>query len=47
MLTIKLSLAVFLPSMEMSIVAASLLAITNELQGFEPGRWMVTSYMLT
>lgn len=47
MLTIKISLAVFLPSMEVSIVATSLLAITNELQGFEQGSWMVTSYMLT
>ena len=43
----RLSLAVFLPSMEVSIVATSLLAITNELQGFDQSSWIVTSYMLT
>ncbi|KAL8902863.1 MAG: hypothetical protein Q9207_004328 [Kuettlingeria erythrocarpa] len=45
--TVALSLAVFLPSMEVSIVATSLLAITNELQGFGRGSWIITSYMLT
>ncbi|CAD6570392.1 MAG: hypothetical protein ASARMPREDX12_003478 [Alectoria sarmentosa] len=45
--TIALCLALFLASLEVSIVATSLIAITDDLQGFSESSWIVTSYMLT
>lgn len=33
--------------MEASIVGTSLIAITNDLQGFDKSSWIVTAYLLT
>jgi len=40
-------LANFLPNVEATITATSLVSITNELHGFEKSSWIITSYMLT
>lgn len=43
----RLCLALFLVSLEVSIVSTSLVAITNDLQGFGQFSWLVTAYLLT
>ena len=43
----RLCLAHFLASLEVSIVATSLVAITDDLQNFGESSWIVTAYMLT
>lgn len=43
----SLCLAVFLPGLEATIVATSLLSITNDLHGFDQSSWIITAYMLT
>lgn len=45
--TIALCLAHFLSSLEVSIVATSLVAITDDLRGFSESSWIVTAYLLT
>ena len=40
-------MAIFLASLEVSIVATSLVAVTDDLQGFRQSSWIVTAYMLT
>lgn len=44
---VRLCLAIFLVSLEVSIVSTSLVSITNSLQGFSQGTWIVTAYLLT
>jgi MFS family permease len=44
---VRLCLALFLVSLEVSIVSTSLVAITNSLQGFSQSSWIVTAYLLT
>lgn len=46
-LTFSLCLAIFLSTVETTIVSTALVAITNALNGFEKGNWVVTSYLLT
>ena len=46
-LTLSLCLALFLSTIETTIVSTALVAITNALSGFERGNWVVTSYLLT
>ncbi|KUJ19543.1 MFS multidrug transporter-like protein [Mollisia scopiformis] len=47
LVTVALSLALFMAQMESSIVSTSLIAITNELQGFDKSSWILTAYLLT
>ncbi len=42
----RLCLAVFLASLEVSIVATSLVAITDGLKGFGQSSWIISVYML-
>ncbi|CAF9915301.1 MAG: hypothetical protein HETSPECPRED_002355 [Heterodermia speciosa] len=44
---IALSLAAFLATLEVSIVATSLVAISDEMQGLSRSSWIITAYMLT
>ncbi|KAF2464555.1 MFS multidrug transporter-like protein [Lindgomyces ingoldianus] len=46
-ITIALCLSIFLASLEVSIVATSLVAISNSLKSFEQSSWIINSYMLT
>ncbi|PUU72369.1 major facilitator superfamily domain-containing protein [Tuber borchii] len=46
-LTFGITLALFLSTLETTIVSTSLISITNALNGFGRGTWVVTSYMLT
>ncbi|PUU83263.1 major facilitator superfamily domain-containing protein [Tuber borchii] len=46
-LTFGITLALFLSTLETTIVSTSLVSITNALNGFGRGTWVVTSYMLT
>ena len=43
----RLSLSMFLPNFEVSIVSTSLLTITNELKGFNHSSWVVDAYLIT
>ena len=43
----RLCLSLFLSTIETTIVSTSLVAITNALNGFQKGNWLVTSYLLT
>jgi hypothetical protein len=40
-------LALFLSTVETTIVSTSLVSITNALSGFDKRDWIVTSYLLT
>ena len=42
-----MSLAIFLPNLEVSIVSTSLIAIANDLQGFSHTAWIVVAYLIT
>ncbi|BCS18428.1 uncharacterized protein APUU_11256S [Aspergillus puulaauensis] len=42
-----LLLALFLPSLEVSIVSTSLVTISDDLHGFDQSSWVITSYLLT
>lgn len=44
---LSLSLGLFLVSLEVSIVATSLVAISDDLKGFDKSSWIVTAYLLT
>ena len=46
-LTLSLCLGLFLSTIETTIVSTALVDITNALNGFEKGNWVVTSYLLT
>ncbi|RPA95467.1 putative MFS multidrug transporter [Choiromyces venosus 120613-1] len=46
-LTFGIALSLFLSTLETTIVSTSLISITNALNGFDQGSWVVTSYMLT
>lgn len=43
----RLCLAVFLASLEVSIVSTSLVAVTDDLKGFGYSSWIISAYMLT
>ena len=43
----SLCIALFLSSLELSVVSTSLVAITNDLHGFSRSSWVVTAYLLT
>ena len=43
----SLCLATFLATLEVSIIATSLVAITSDLRGLNQSSWLVTAYMLT
>ena len=43
----RLCLSLFLSTIETTIISTSLVAITNALDGFQQGNWIVTSYLLT
>lgn len=45
--SLRLALALFTAQMESSIVSTSVLAITNQLKGFEKSGWIFTSYLVT
>ncbi|TVY75996.1 Efflux pump FUS6 [Lachnellula suecica] len=45
--TFALLLALFAAQMEQSIVSTSVLAITNELKGFDKSGWIFTAFLLT
>ena len=42
-----LCLAVFLPGLELTIVATSLVNITDDLLGFDRSSWIITAYLVT
>ncbi|PQE07474.1 major facilitator superfamily transporter protein [Rutstroemia sp. NJR-2017a BBW] len=44
---ISLSLSVFLPCMEVSIVSTSLITISDDLGDYSQSNWVVTAYLLT
>ncbi|KAF1958519.1 MFS multidrug transporter-like protein [Byssothecium circinans] len=46
-ITVALCLSIFLASLEVSIVATSLVSISNSLRSFERNSWIVNAYMLT
>ncbi|MCJ1233481.1 hypothetical protein MMC14_001439 [Varicellaria rhodocarpa] len=46
-LTVALCLSLFMATLETTIVSTSLIAITNDLNGFQKSSWIVTSYLLT
>jgi MFS family permease len=41
------SIAIFLPNLEVSIVSTALVTITNDLQGFSKTGWVVVAYLVT
>lgn len=43
----RLGVAIFLVTMEVSIVATSLVSIANELNRFNMTSWIVTAYLIT
>lgn len=43
----SIALAMFLVKIEVSVVATSLVAIVDDLQGFNRIGWVVTSYLVT
>ncbi|KAF2865599.1 major facilitator superfamily transporter [Massariosphaeria phaeospora] len=43
----RLCLCLFLSTLESTIVGTALVAITNDLKGFDISSWIVTSYLLT
>lgn len=43
----RVTLSLFLSTLETTIVSTSLISITNALNGFGRGSWVVTSYLLT
>ncbi len=43
----SISIAIFLPNLEISIVSTSLVAITDELHGFSQTGWIVVAYLIT
>ncbi|PVH94609.1 MFS multidrug transporter-like protein [Periconia macrospinosa] len=45
--TLSISLTLFLVNIEVSIVATSLVAIVDDLEGFNRVGWVVTSYLVT
>ncbi len=42
----SIAIMMFLVNLEVPVVITSLVAITNELQGFEDVGWVVSSYLL-
>lgn len=43
----SLCLALFLSTLEISIVSTALVSISDDLQGFHKDSWIVTSYLVT
>ncbi|KAL2847111.1 major facilitator superfamily domain-containing protein [Aspergillus pseudodeflectus] len=46
-LLLSVSIAIFLPNLEVSIVSTALVTITNDLQGFSKTGWVVVAYLVT
>ncbi|KAL3448147.1 major facilitator superfamily domain-containing protein [Aspergillus insuetus] len=46
-LLLGVSIAIFLPNLEVSIVSTALVTITNDLQGFNKTGWVVVAYLVT
>jgi len=46
-LVLSLCLCLFLSTLESTVVGTALVAITDDLQGFDISSWIVTSYLLT
>jgi MFS family permease len=44
--TSRITVALFLANLEIPIVTTSLVAITNDLHGFERGSWIISAYLL-
>lgn len=45
--TVRLWIALFLSTIETTIVSTALVSITDALHGFNSRDWIVTSYLLT
>ncbi|KAF2446031.1 major facilitator superfamily transporter [Karstenula rhodostoma CBS 690.94] len=46
-IVLSLCLCLFLSTLESTVIGTALVAITNDLQGFNISSWIVTSYLLT
>ncbi|KAL4860797.1 hypothetical protein BDV12DRAFT_204680 [Aspergillus spectabilis] len=46
-LLLGISIAIFLPNLEVSIVSTALVTIANDLQGFSKTGWVVIAYLIT
>ncbi|KAL8652529.1 MAG: hypothetical protein Q9210_002627 [Variospora velana] len=47
LLTVALCLALFLSTLEITIVSTALVSISDELHGFHKDSWVITSYLVT
>jgi MFS family permease len=43
----SISIAIFLPNLEVSIVSTALITITNDLKGFSQAGWVIVAYLIT